>query len=176
LSRRLFVVNVGRCTGCNACSIACKDRAGLPDDVDFLRVERSESGRYPNVTLYYWITHCFHCETPPCVDACPTQAIAKTKKGFIDVNVERCDNCGKCKDVCPFDSIVELPEGFHAKCDGCYDEVAKGWNPTCVRACPMRALSFQSINEVDLATHHVHKDFSDYGIGPAVLYVCTKPK
>ena len=174
MNRRLFIVDVGRCTGCNACSIACKDRAGLPDDLDFLRVERIESGLYPNVVMYYRIVHCFHCEKPPCIDACPTGAISKKDDGYIHLSVETCNNCGSCKDVCPFDSIIELPAGFHSKCDGCYNEITKGWNPTCVRACPMRALSFKPINEVDLAPHRVEKEFRDSGIGPSVMYLRRK--
>lgn len=174
MSRRLFVIDIERCTGCNACSIACKDRSGLPDDLDFLRVERIESGLYPDVDMYYRIIHCFHCEKPPCVDNCPTGAISKKKDGFIHLNVDNCNNCGTCKDVCPFDSIIELPEGFHSKCDGCYDEVTKEWDPTCVRACPMRALSFKPINEVDLATHRIVKDFRDCGIRPSVVNLRNK--
>ena len=174
MSSSLFVVDVGRCTGCNACTIACKDRAGLPDGLDFLRIERIESGLYPNVDMYYRVMHCFHCEKPPCVDVCQTEAISKKDDGFVHLVVENCDNCGKCKDVCPFDSIIELPEGFHSKCDGCYDEVNNGWAPACVRACLMRALSFKPINEVDLVSYRIEKDFRDSGIRPSVIYIRNK--
>ena len=169
MNHGLFVVDIGRCTGCNACTIACKDRAGLPDDLDFLRIERVESGLYPNVDMYYRVMHCFHCEKPPCADVCPTGAISKKDDGFVHLDVESCNNCGTCKDVCPFDSIIELPEGFHSKCDGCYDEVTSGLDPTCVRACLTRALSFKNIDELE-AVDRIDDKFLDFGIGPAVIY------
>ena len=174
MSRKLFFVDIGRCTGCNACSIACKDRAGLPDDLDFLRVERVESGLYPDVKMYYRIMHCFHCEKPPCVGECPTGAISKKNDGFIHLDAKNCNNCGACRDVCPFDSIIELPEGFHSKCDGCHDEVINGWDPTCVRACPMRALYFKTVNYVDFAAYRIEKDFEDHGIEPSVMFLRKK--
>ena len=171
MSQRIFVVDMNRCIGCNACTIACKDRAGLPDDLDYLRIERVESGVYPNVGMYYRVVHCFHCEKPPCVDVCPTGAISKRDDGFVHLDVEGCVNCGMCRDACPYDSIVELPEGFHSKCDGCHDEVSNGWDPTCVRACLMRALSFKPIDEVDMGTHRVEKELRGFGIGPSVIYL-----
>jgi len=169
LSQRLFVVDMDRCIGCNACTIACKDRAGLPDDLDLLRVERVETGLYPDVDMHYRVMHCFHCEKPPCVDVCPAGALSKDD-GFVHLNVESCINCGECRKVCPYDSIIELPEGFHVKCDGCFDEVSRGWEPTCVRACLMRALSFKSLDEVD-ARHRIEKDIRGHEFRPSVVYL-----
>jgi anaerobic dimethyl sulfoxide reductase subunit B (iron-sulfur subunit) len=173
LSPRLSVVDIGRCTGCNACTIACKDRAGLPDDLDYLRLERVESGQYPDVDMYYRVMHCFHCEEPPCADVCPVGAISKRDDGFVQLDAGICSNCGACKDACPFDSIVELPGGFHSKCDGCHDEVANGWDHTCVRACITRALSFKKTDELE-AVDRVDEDFIDHGIGPAVVYLAKR--
>jgi anaerobic dimethyl sulfoxide reductase subunit B (iron-sulfur subunit) len=84
-----------------------------------------------------------------------------------------CSNCGACKDACPFDSIVELRGGFDSKCDGCHDEVSNGWDPTCVRACITRALSFKKMNELE-AVDRIDEDFIDYGIGPAVVYLAKR--
>ena len=77
MSQRKFIVDTGRCIGCNACSVSCKDRAGLPDELDLLRVERIESGSYPDVDMFFRVKHCFHCENPPCIDSCPVEAISK---------------------------------------------------------------------------------------------------
>lgn len=169
MSQKLFIIDMSRCIGCNACTIACKDRAGLPDDIDFLRLERVESGLYPNIDMYYRVMHCFHCEKPQCIDACSSNAIVKNKDGFVLLDETRCIGCGKCKIACPFESVVELPNGVFKKCDGCYDEVANGFDPTCVRACLTRTLSFEFVEGLN-GLDRIDEDFNDYGIGPSVIY------
>ena len=145
--KKRFIVDMGRCIGCNACSVSCKDRAGLPDELDLLRVERNESGRYPKIEMFYRVIHCFHCENPPCEEACNSEAISKNEDGYVLLDKDICNGCGSCARVCPFESIVELSGKKFMKCDGCYDEVVKGLDPTCVRACLTRALSFKAINK-----------------------------
>ncbi len=164
-----YIVDTGRCIGCNACSVSCKDRAGLPDDLDLLRVERNESGLYPNVEMYYRVMHCFHCENPPCLEACSSGAISKNEDGFVFLDVENCTGCGSCSDVCPFESIIELPNGLYMKCDGCFDEVTRGLDPTCVRACLTRALSFNQLDELE-ALDRLDENFNEHGIGPSVIF------
>lgn len=171
MSKALFIVDMASCTGCGTCSIACKDRSGLPDELDFLRVESHEEGIYPKPTLCYRVVHCFHCEQPACVEACSAEAISKGEDGLVVINAAECVGCGNCIEACPFDAIVMLPEDMAAKCDGCADEIAKGWVPTCVRACPMRALRYEQTEGVKLEKRSIDTDFKDYGISPAVLYL-----
>ncbi|MHC4506051.1 MAG: 4Fe-4S binding protein, partial [Planctomycetota bacterium] len=71
MSRDVFVIDEARCTGCHACAIACKDRADLPDEVDWLLVREGETGTFPETAISFRIVHCFHCDEPPCVEACP---------------------------------------------------------------------------------------------------------
>ena len=170
MSGRLFVIDLARCTGCHTCGIACKDRADVPDHVDLLRIDRSETGVYPRPALTYRVVHCFHCAEPPCVDICPAGAILKGVNGLVSLDTDQCTGCGACIDACPFDAVSLLPEGVAAKCDGCWDEIARGWNPTCVRACPMRALEYESLDEAP-ANRVEDSGFDDRGVGPAVLYL-----
>ena len=164
-----FTVDLARCIGCKACSVACKDRAGLPDDLDWLRVETHEDGTYPTPTLYYRVVHCFHCADPSCVASCPTGAMAQGADGWVQVDAELCVACGACIVACPFSAVVMGAEGAACKCDGCTDELARGWDPTCVRACPMRALS--GPGGLGEKPGRVADDtFDDHGIGPSVTY------
>jgi anaerobic dimethyl sulfoxide reductase subunit B (iron-sulfur subunit) len=171
VSERHFIVDLARCTGCQACSIACKDRANLPDDLDWLRVSAHEGGSYPAPTLYYRVMHCFHCAEPPCIEACPTEAIARQEGGWVQIEAELCIACGACVEICPFAAIVIRPEGIASKCDGCADEVSRGWQPTCVRACPMRALDYGTRASLSSGKRVEDLDFQDHGIGPSVLYL-----
>ncbi|MFC1717597.1 4Fe-4S dicluster domain-containing protein [Candidatus Poribacteria bacterium] len=171
MSGAIFVVDIASCTGCGTCSIACKDRSGLPDDLDFLSVEEHEGGIYPEPTLHYRVIHCFHCAQPACAAACPVEAISKEEDGLVVINADECTGCGECITACPFDAIVMLSEDIAAKCDSCADEVARGWRPTCVRACSMRALSYVPMEDAQLEKRFSDPDFRDHGIGPGVLYL-----
>jgi Fe-S-cluster-containing dehydrogenase component len=173
--QRRFIVDMGRCIGCNACSVSCKDRAGLPDELDLLRVERNESGKYPNVDMFYRVTHCFHCKNAPCEEACNYEAISKNEDGFVLLDKDKCIGCGSCSDVCPYESIIELPGKKFLKCDGCYDEVANGLDPTCVRACLTRVLSFKTMDEIKIFDRK-EEDFNEYGIEPAIIYLTKRNK
>ena len=170
MSRHLYVIDLAQCTGCHACAVACKDRAGLPGDLDWLHVEEHEGGAYPRPTFYYRVSHCFHCAKPPCVDVCPTGAMGKRQE-HVQVDAGLCVACGACIEACPFGAIVMHPEGRASKCDGCADEVARGWEPACVRACPMRALGYV-LDGPSLPANRVKDDaFDGRGIGPAALYL-----
>ena len=177
MNRATFVIDLARCTGCRTCQIACKDRAAVPDDLDLLRVEERETGEYPRPTLTYRVLHCFHCAEPLCADVCPTQAISTRDGGLVVLAAAECIDCGACIDACPFDAIALHPDGVAIKCDGCSDEVASGWEPTCVRACPMRALGYRSVGmengdwPFESDSRVVDPDFDDRGIGPDVLYL-----
>jgi anaerobic dimethyl sulfoxide reductase subunit B (iron-sulfur subunit) len=173
MNRAVFIVDMASCTGCYACSIACKDRAGLPDELDLLRVEENESGAYPEPNLHFRVVHCFHCAEPPCAEVCPTQAILRQENDLVTIDAEECIGCGECIKACPFHAVVMLPDGVAAKCNGCADEVARGWQPTCVRACPMRALGYKSSEDLLFESRLQDPDFQDHGIEPAVLYLLS---
>ena len=171
----LFIIDLARCTGCQTCVIACRDRGRTPADQGWLRVERAERGQFPTLSLVYRVIHCFHCREPACAAVCPVQAIARHRDGRVLVDTERCTGCGDCVQACPFAAIAADPEeGIAHKCDGCGDEVQNGWAPTCVRACPMRALHFRA-DPPRVGERIPDPSFDDRGIGPAVLYLCRPP-
>ena len=174
MNETVFAIDLARCTGCFACSVACKDRAGLPDDLDLLRVEEHETGAYPETGLYFRVIHCFHCDDPPCVEACPSKGISKGEDGLVTLAGEECLECAECAAACPFGAIVMGPDGAAVKCDGCADEVARGWDPACVRSCPMRALWYGPPDAVPVENRVRDARFDDQGIGPAVLYLCRQ--
>jgi Fe-S-cluster-containing dehydrogenase component len=171
VSEHSFSIDLARCTGCQACSIACKDRAGLPDDLDWLRVEAHEGGTYPTPTLSYRVIHCFNCAEPPCTEICPSNGLARHENGWVQFDAEECTACAACVDACPFSAIVIQSGGVASKCDGCADEVQRGWQPTCVRACPMRALDYGWAASALPGKRIEDPAFEDHGIDPAVLYL-----
>ena len=124
------------CSGCLACVAACSiKRVGFASP--------SSSRIHVNLDIFgkNKINICRQCPNAPCIDACPLGAIIRrSKDGPIVIDYDRCDNCRKCIESCPFDAIFWDPiERKVVKCDlcsGCEDEF-----PACVDACPTGALS-----------------------------------
>ncbi|MFH1086717.1 MAG: 4Fe-4S dicluster domain-containing protein, partial [Chloroflexota bacterium] len=162
MSRPRFIIDLATCTGCGVCAVACRDRADLPDEAAWLRLVAEEAGAYPRPSLTYRVVHCFHCAHAPCAAACPVGAIARQEDDWVQLDEALCTGCGACLSACPFGAIAQRAEGVATKCDGCADEVARGWPPTCVRACPMRALAYADDNEGPGA-RVADPAFSDHG-------------
>ena len=145
-----------RCTGCYACSVACKDWNDIPaGPVHYRKVTSMEKGKYPDVRLEYLSLSCNHCEKPYCAGACPVQAISKREEdGIMVVDRETClgpDVCGSpCKSACPYQApqfgSEENPK--MQMCHFCLDRVKADKKPACVAACPVRALDSGPLDEL----------------------------
>lgn len=140
------------CTGCRTCQIACKDKNRLEVGTIFREVKTYEIGDYPEVQTYHYAATCNHCENPACLAACATGAIYKAEDGTVIIDREMCDGCGNCVEFCPYQVPKIMDDGKAGKCDACAYLRAKGENPACVDACPMRVLEFGDLDE--LAAKH----------------------
>ncbi|MFC1582462.1 4Fe-4S dicluster domain-containing protein [Planctomycetota bacterium] len=167
---KIFGIDLSRCTNCGTCVIACCDRADLPDDTALIRVDEELTGEFPELKLRFRMGHCFHCARPPCAKACNFDAIELTPEGPVLIDMEACTGCGGCIQACPFEAVLEGPDGKAAKCDACQDEISEGRDPVCVRACPMRALSFTDKAAGPPAGKQPDPDFDDRGAGSRVNY------
>ena len=171
MEQGIFIIDMATCTGCQTCRIACHDRADSADGVEPLRIETEESGVYPIPTLAYRVVHCHHCAEPSCAAVCPVEAISRDAAGWVLIDAAACTGCGACADACPFGVITLGDDDVAVKCDGCHDEVARGWEPTCVRACPMRALHFE-IPPAEVPKNRIADPcFDGQGIEPRVVYL-----
>ena len=109
---------------------------------------------YPDLSVAFLTTACYHCQKPACVSACPVNAISKREQdGIVTVDGEAClgkDSCGMCLQVCPYQA-PQFGAGEDAgmqKCDLCLDRLAAGKKPICVDACPTWALDAGPIDEL----------------------------
>lgn len=150
-----FYFDQTRCTGCFTCSVACKDWHDTPaGSANWRRVIEIEKGKFPNLFAAYFVTGCWHCANPACVTDCPVGAISKRQEdGVVIVDQEIClgkDNCDMCLQACPYDAPQFGAEqnAKMQKCNFCIERLARGKNPICVDACPMRALDAGPLDQL----------------------------
>ena len=70
-----MVVDLDKCTGCQACVIACQAENNIPINTkdyflqrrayEWIRIERYWEGEYPNVKARFMPVLCQHCENAP---------------------------------------------------------------------------------------------------------------
>ncbi|MCB1333383.1 MAG: 4Fe-4S dicluster domain-containing protein [Roseivivax sp.] len=148
-----LLIDAGKCAeGCSACVTACADENGWKGkgdaerDAQWIRkvtLKNKATGRTSELPVM-----CQHCESPPCVDVCPTGASFKRKDGIVLVDKHICIGCRYCMMACPFKarSFVHEPvtnQKTHAPrgvgtvegCTLCVHRIDAGRIPACVEAC-----------------------------------------
>lgn len=137
---------------------------------------------------------CNHCENPPCVQACPTQATFKREDGIVLMDFHRCIGCRFCMAACPFGSrsfnfrdprpfIDDVDPGFPTrmkgvveKCNFCAERLAVGKMPACVEASD-GAIVFGDLEDPEsevrqlLKSNYTIRRKQGLGTGPAVYYI-----
>jgi tetrathionate reductase subunit B len=126
--RWAYIVDLRRCIGCRACTVACKAEFGVPLGAFRTAVYEEVIGTFPTSEKHFMPRICNHCEgnqedqVPPCVKICPEYpkdrrkfttsdgktiryrggATYKRPDGLILFENELCVGCGKCIDACPY--------------------------------------------------------------------------
>ncbi len=126
--RWVMVMDLRKCIGCRACTVACKSE----NDVSLGRfrtvIQEKTVGKFPDTKKWFLPIMCNHCEgnekdgIPPCVKVCPEYpgkrmtfktadggkvryrggATYKRPDGLVLIDSELCIGCGKCIDACPY--------------------------------------------------------------------------
>jgi molybdopterin-containing oxidoreductase family iron-sulfur binding subunit len=102
----VMVIDLRKCVGCSACTIACKAENRLPPGVVYRPVIEEEIGEYPKVTRRFIPRPCMQCDNPPCVPVCPVGATYKRPDGIVEINYEQCIGCRYCVTACPYNARV----------------------------------------------------------------------
>jgi len=160
-----FVFDPNRCTGCDACRLACTIENELAPGNSFRRVETFNERHRPDLPLYHVSLACNHCREAACMDACPALAYSRDPAtGAVVLDGDKCVGCKYCAWACPFDApVFDAGQGVMTKCDLCRDHREEGRNPACVDACQMRVLS------VDDFTAGIDGDDAVFPLPPANL-------
>ena len=149
-----FSFDASSCSGCKACQEACKDKNGLPVGVLWRRVIEVTGGSWlatgpaweNSVFAYSLSLACNHCAYPKCAGVCPTSAYSVRPDGVVLLDTTKCMGCGYCAWACPYGAPQYNAElGVMSKCNFCVDDLDSGLPPSCVAACPLRALDCKTI-------------------------------
>ncbi|MEK6988603.1 MAG: sulfate reduction electron transfer complex DsrMKJOP subunit DsrO [Candidatus Thermoplasmatota archaeon] len=146
--RWAMVVDLRRCVGCRACTVACKSENSVPEGVFRTWVRYQEVGEYPNTRPRYLPLFCNHCDNPPCVPVCPVNATYKRDDGLVLIDYEKCIGCGYCIEACPYGARYLNPVQKTAdKCTLCVHRLEAGQVPACVATCIGGALTVGDLND-----------------------------
>jgi molybdopterin-containing oxidoreductase family iron-sulfur binding subunit len=107
-----MVVDLDRCTGCQACVVACQSENNLPINTkdfflqrrayEWIRIERYWEGEFPNVKARFIPIMCQHCENAPCEPVCPVFATYHNDEGLNVQVYNRCVGTRYCANNCPY--------------------------------------------------------------------------
>jgi Fe-S-cluster-containing dehydrogenase component len=100
--RWVMVIDLRKCAGCHACTIACVAENKLPPGVVYRPVLEREIGAYPNVSRMFVPRPCMQCDNPPCTPVCPVNATYTNEEGVVVMDYERCIGCRYCLNACPY--------------------------------------------------------------------------
>ncbi len=152
-----WTIDLTKCVGCHACSVACKSenntapalpplsvRNGRAIAVNYRKVHYRWSGTYPNPALAFVTSSCNHCAEPACLKSCPVGAISKrASDGVVLIDYDACIGCKYCVWACPYGApqVNETSKKVE-KCTFCVHRLEAGQKPACVTTCAGRALDY----------------------------------
>jgi len=111
-----MVIDLDKCTGCMACSVACQaennisfraDESNKVRSITWMEVYSLQNGKdYPEHQLTYLPRPCMHCDAPhhsPCTFVCPVNATTRDElTGVVSHVYPRCIGCRYCMVACPY--------------------------------------------------------------------------
>ena len=107
-----MVIDLAKCTACQACVVACQtennvpcvspEEAGRGRTLFWINLLPELQGEYPRLTMRLMPLPCVHCDNPPCIRVCPVGATSISPEGIVRQTFARCIGCRYCTNACPY--------------------------------------------------------------------------
>jgi Fe-S-cluster-containing dehydrogenase component len=148
-----MVIDLDRCTGCQACAMACKAENNVPAVgseeaekervISWMQVLAEPDEEHEGEVRRFLPRPCMQCEDPPCTKVCPVYATYKNPEGIVAQIYGRCIGCRFCMAACPYNAkffnwheyqhpspgqnpdVSLRPKGVVEKCTFCHHRLQK---------------------------------------------------
>lgn len=109
--RWAMVVDLDRCIGCGACSVACyaennigivgRERILEQREMSWIQIQRYHHPEREEKIIFFPLL-CQHCDSAPCESVCPVYASHHSKEGLNNQIYNRCIGTRYCSQNCPY--------------------------------------------------------------------------
>lgn len=109
-----MVIDLDRCTGCQACVMACKAENNVPAVganeakrgrvISWMQVLTETDEQHHGSKMRFIPRPCLQCDDPPCTKVCPVYATYRNPEGIVAQIYARCIGCRFCMAACPYNA------------------------------------------------------------------------
>jgi Fe-S-cluster-containing dehydrogenase component len=179
--RWVMIVDLDRCTGCQACVVACQAENNIPAVgeaetakgrwLHWIHIERYWEGEYPNVKARFMPVMCQQCSEAPCEPVCPVFATYHTPEGLNAQIYNRCIGTRFCGSACPYKVRTynwlrpEFPEPLNEQLNPDVTVRSRGLIEKCT-------FCIQRIRRIEIEAHAQDREPVDGEIQPACVQTC----
>jgi Fe-S-cluster-containing dehydrogenase component len=177
-----MIVDLDKCTGCQACVVACHAENNVPivsegevtrgRSMHWMRIERYWEGEYPDVKARFIPVFCQQCNSAPCEPVCPVYASVHSDIENINLQVyNRCVGTRYCDNNCPYRVRIFnfLPPHFDAPLEQQLNPDVTVRAPGVMEKC---TFCIQRIRRSEENAHVEGRQVADGEVTPACVQAC----